>query len=576
MTKEKIWKIAKGLRKFSLDDLLMLAESSEQEALNSLDELINDGKINKLSDNRYIVAQLQKSFEETKEAKIKARKTLKLNKVANIPFNPKPDREIFDPEKEARELEVFNSTPEWARKPAEKYLRVIQESRGLHGDKLKFFIQKWNERYPEMKTSYSAVLKAKKTLKNEGKLALLAKYNPTIKGKSCVIDEIYIKFRDMFLSSKAPSMNYCYNRLKEDFEKDNPEANHYIFPSTSSFLRRLRRDFTQAEISYYRSKTQVDFKIPLEFKQNLNILTRNSDYSFIVASENFIKDYARLKCSLSTVASYESYLKNHLIPHFGLIKLKDITEEKINDFVNLKISDGFSKTSINHMIKLLGIILDMCFDKDLIGNNPVKFIKQIRSSHNLPKYLKEDEVKKILAISKVHYPDFYPLLYTAITTGMRKGELLGLSWKNVDLKNKKITVKKSLYRNSLINIKATKQARVLNITQELVDILEDWKLSCPKGDLDIVFPNSTGGFMDPDNMIKRQFNPIIEQAGIENIQFQDIRNTYAYIMLSNNATLEYVQAQMGHYSVDVTFNRYGHFIPERKEGYETVFKKLVG
>lgn len=81
--------------------------------------------------------------------------------------------------------------------------------------------------------------------------------------------------------------------------------------------------------------------------------------------------------------------------------------------------------------------------------------------------------------------------------------------------------------------------------------------------------------MDPDNMIKRRFNSIIEQAGIENIQFKDLRNTYAYIMLSNNATLEYVQSQMGHYSVDVTFNRYGHFIPEKKEDYESVFKELA-
>ena len=76
-------------------------------------------------------------------------------------------------------------------------------------------------------------------------------------------------------------------------------------------------------------------------------------------------------------------------------------------------------------------------------------------------------------------------------------------------------------------------------------------------------------------MIKRRFNPLVEQTGIQNFQFQDLRNTYAYIMLSNNATLEYVQTQMRHYSVDVTFNRYGHFIPEKKEDYEVVFKDLA-
>jgi integrase len=145
----------------------------------------------------------------------------------------------------------------------------------------------------------------------------------------------------------------------------------------------------------------------------------------------------------------------------------------------------------------------------------------------------------------------------------------------VNLKTRKITIKKSLYRNQLIDIRATKQPRVITITKELADILKEWKLLCPKNNQDIVFPNSTGGFMDPDNMIKRRFNPLVEQAGIQNVQFQDLRNTYAYIMLSNNATLEYVQTQMGHYSVDVTFNRYGHFIPEKKEDYEAVFKDLA-
>ena len=97
----------------------------------------------------------------------------------------------------------------------------------------------------------------------------------------------------------------------------------------------------------------------------------------------------------------------------------------------------------------------------------------MRNNGNKPKYLKEEEVKKLLSIAKGTHSDFYPLLYIAIKTGMQKGELLGLTWQHVNLKTRKITIKKSLYKNQLIDIRATKQPRVISITKELADILKE-------------------------------------------------------------------------------------------------------
>ncbi|MEW5819225.1 MAG: site-specific integrase [Cyanobacteriota bacterium] len=570
MTKEKIWKIARGLRKFTLDELLILAEVEESEAQTALLEFVNEGKVQAQGELYHLV--------NIREAKKTSSKDLQKTTFESIEIKtqnqPRSIADYFDPETEKELLEEFLKSPEHVQRYAYKYIVLVEESKGLNGEKLKFFVEKWNAKYPEFKASYSTILKYRKIFKEHGKQGLMANRN-TKKMTNYVKDELYIKFRDLYLSHDAPSMKHCYKALKEAFEKENTENVKYIFPSTTSLLRRLRQDFTQAEINYYRSKAKVDFQIPIETKKNLNLLIRNNQYSFISAADHFLKDYAKVKCSPSTVASYESYLKNHLIPYFRDIRLKNINEKRINDFVNLKISEGLSKTSINHMLKLLGLILDATLEMDYIDKNPVKQIKQMRSNGKKPKHLKEEEVKKLLSIAKENYSDVYPLLYTAITTGMRKGELLGLTWQHVNLKTRKITIKKSLYRNRLIDIRATKQPRVITITKELAEILKEWKLVCPKSNQDIVFPNSTGGFMDPDNMIKRWFNPLVEQAGIQNIQFQDLRNTYAYIMLSNNATLEYVQTQMGHSSVDVTFNRYGHFLPEKKEDYESVFKDLA-
>jgi hypothetical protein len=248
MTKEKIWKIAKGLRKFSLDDLLMLSECEEQEVLHCIETLLQNGKISRLPDDMFCITIMPKVLQESRQANKEKREILKLQQISQIPFKPDLKTEIFDRVKEQKDHDLYMNAPASARRKAEKYLRVIQASKGLHGAKLMFFIKKWNETYPEMKTSYAAVMKAKKTLRREGKAGLLAKYQYG-KGKySCVSDEMYTKFRDSYLSRNGPTFHSCYHRLKEEYKKNGVE----MFPSTYAFKRRLLKEFTREEIAIFR------------------------------------------------------------------------------------------------------------------------------------------------------------------------------------------------------------------------------------------------------------------------------------------------------------------------------------
>jgi integrase len=468
------------------------------------------------------------------------------------------------------QLSEFIQSPDWTQSQVFKYLVILKETKHLKGNDLEDFLKKWNEDHPHMQTSISTLYRYRKLLKEKGMKGLVNECNSK-KSIYPIKEELFNEFLALYLSCKAPSMVYCHKKLKEKFEKQNPDNKHYKFPSTSSFLRMLKQNFTAAEINHYRSSPKNISKKRAKITKHIDKLVRNNDYSMIVASENFLNGYAKNKCTPSTFASYESIIRNHLIPYFGTISIKNISIERLNSFVNIKINDGFSKTTINHILNLLNLILDMTLEEDSMDKNPVKLVKEKRNSISKPKYLTTKKVKCILQIAKSKYPDFFPLLYTAIATGMRKNELLGLTWSNIDFTNNKIRVKKSFYRNRLTDIRTTKRLRTINISQELSDILQEWKSKCPMGRLELTFPNTMGEFLDPDNLLKRRFNPIIKEARLQDIKFQHLRNTYAYIMLSNNAALEYVQTQMGHYSVDVTFNRYGHFKPRKNEECELFF-----
>ncbi|MDD3013494.1 MAG: site-specific integrase [Candidatus Gastranaerophilales bacterium] len=100
------------------------------------------------------------------------------------------------------------------------------------------------------------------------------------------------------------------------------------------------------------------------------------------------------------------------------------------------------------------------------------------------------------------------------------------------------------------------------MSEEVTKTLKEWKLKCPIGDMDLVFPNSVGNPMDADNMVKRQFEAVLRKAGIEKIRFHDLRHTYVSQLIAKNAHPKYIQSQVGHTSSQITMDRYGHLTPE--------------
>ncbi len=191
------------------------------------------------------------------------------------------------------------------------------------------------------------------------------------------------------------------------------------------------------------------------------------------------------------------------------------------------------------------------------------------------RFLTEEEINAVLNVAQKYYPDFYPLLLTAIMTGMRRGEILGLTWDRLNFRTNKIMVRHNLYKGKLTTPKTLKSIRNIDMPETLVKVLKEWKLKAPPSDY--VFANKIGLPRNPENMIKRKFFPVVRKAGIDKIRFHDLRHTYASILIAKNVPIKYIQAQMGHSAIDVTLNTYGHLLPEVHqkgiEALESIFGK---
>ena len=101
---------------------------------------------------------------------------------------------------------------------------------------------------------------------------------------------------------------------------------------------------------------------------------------------------------------------------------------------------------------------------------------------------------------------------------------------------------------------------------QLVTKLKEWKLACPKSELDLVFPNEEGKPLSPINMVRRKFESASKETKIDRLRFHDLRHTYASIQIDPGENPKYIQNQMEHASINVTFDIYGNFIKtENKE-----------
>ena len=235
-------------------------------------------------------------------------------------------------------------------------------------------------------------------------------------------------------------------------------------------------------------------------------------------------------------------------------------------------------------------MFDFAVDWGYVRNNPAKKVKFPTIPRQENDSMTPEEVRLFLDHVQERW---YALFLTAIVGGLRIGELLAMRWSKVDWNRGQYFVKETLRRKTKDRPKefgppkTNESAQTVDLTPSCLDALrthqrrqaqEKLKAGEDYHDHDLIFAQANGKPLDHKNVVNRVFTPGLKAAGIRTtLRFHDLRHTCASLLIAQGESLKYVQKQLRHASIDITFDTYGHLFPDdNREAARRLDETLFG
>lgn len=289
--------------------------------------------------------------------------------------------------------------------------------------------------------------------------------------------------------------------------------------------------------------------------------------------ERWLQDSVRGTVRPSTVERHEINIRVHIIPALGRVKLKALTPAHVRSLHREKLDAGLTPATVRKIHSTLHKALSQAVSDGLMPRNAAA-VKAPRPAPEEMRPLSEAEARAFLEVARESGDRFEPLYVLAITTGLRRGELLGLRWDDADLERGTLRVGRGLVREggryTLGETKTKRGRRLVNLTARTLNALkthrkrqleERVRLSGLHEDRGLIFSTRVGTPLNPENLVKRSFKPLLEKAGLPEIRFHDLRHTCATLLLGRGVHPKLVQELLGHATIAMTLDNYSHYLP---------------
>lgn len=259
----------------------------------------------------------------------------------------------------------------------------------------------------------------------------------------------------------------------------------------------------------------------------------------------------------STLRCYRDCLAQHITPFFGTRTLDDITLPQVNAFTKTLLEKALSPKTVGNILVVLKEMLKHAVQWGYLAHNPAQHApRPPKDDREMEIYAPED-LRRLLEAATQFSRWLGTLLLCAVTTGLRRGELLGLKWDDIDWRRNQLHVRRSLYKDTFVTPKSARSKRAVNMPPSLREAL--WELpSRFRGEL--VFCQDDGKPLDPDNLTKRDYRRAVRRAGLHYLSFHSLRHAFVSLLIAHGAHPKYIQAQVGHASIQTTLDRYGHLM----------------
>jgi integrase len=258
---------------------------------------------------------------------------------------------------------------------------------------------------------------------------------------------------------------------------------------------------------------------------------------------------------------------------FGNYPLQKITPVVLNDYFVERTKQLAGTSLIKHKA-ILHNIFKMALHEGRITSNPIERTVPIKTKRPEVRALTAEEAQRLLSAAKEYFSNpvsqilkqMYPIIYLALATGLRRGEILGLLWQNIDDGQNRISIVQALVEvkggTKVDSAKSDSSVRTISLDRKIINLLLTLKEPDDRP-TDFVFHTQAKGFIIPSNL-NRAFNTIRKKANI-NIRFHDTRHTHATMLIGHGIDMKTVSARLGHKDITTTLNKYTHVIKEVDE-----------
>lgn len=299
--------------------------------------------------------------------------------------------------------------------------------------------------------------------------------------------------------------------------------------------------------------------------------------------DEWLRDYVRTNTAPRTAERYEEIVRVHLIPALGSLPLSALQPQHIQRYYAEALASGrrdgkggLSPRTVHHHHRVLYGALRHAVKHGIIVRNPAEAVDPPRPRNKEITMIGPSDVLRLLDRAKA--TPYYAAFFTKVYTGLRRGELLGLRWCDVDLEMAELSVMQSLHqlhnRQYVFGQPKTRQSRrQVALPPTLAILLWEHRakqeearklLGKSLAPTDLVFSHPDGTPLRPDS-VTRAFKMIAQSVGLHGIRLHDLRHAHATLMLRQGVHPKVVSERLGHSSVAITLDTYSHVLPGLQE-----------
>ena len=323
-------------------------------------------------------------------------------------------------------------------------------------------------------------------------------------------------------------------------------------------------------------------RVRLLHELNIGAYVEPANETVAAFLKRWLDDYARLKVSAKTFERYEEIVEKHLIPALGHYKLNKLRAPHIQGSYTKALTSGrrdgeggLSPQTVLHHHRLLRAALNRAVRWGVIALNPADAVEAPRPARKETRVLDESDSAKLL--QAVQGTRFYSPVLLALTTGMRRGEVLGLRWADIDWEAGTLAVQQTLEQTRtglrFKQPKTPKSRRRVPLTSMALDALKSQRTAQVASrlalgnlyqDHDLVFPAPDGLPWKPGSF-SAAFIKLAAAAGLPKLRFHDLRHSHATQLLRLGIHPKIVSERLGHATTGITLDLYSHVVPGMQE-----------